>query len=236
MLRNVLFFCLLLLIGGNLFGQRLNIDSLRTEYDQLYGQDMQLYNGRKYFSELNPVQGHVFWRSSEYFTGDIYLHGKKYPGNQLKYNLITQQFVLAYSVNQEQHHPIILINSLIDSIRTDDILFVKNLYPEIPQPFVQQIYRGKISCYAGIYKDIFEKFKGDIIRQAITADKKNYYLVVSSKVNRFHNTKTFVKSFPSKNRKAIKAQLSSQKLKIKRMSDQELSKLVKLCGELMEKT
>lgn len=215
-----------------LFGQTLNVDSLRIEYDQLYGQDMQLYNGRKYFSEINPVQGHVFWRGSDYFNADIYLQGKKYAGNQLKYNLISQQFILANISHGQEHPPIILINTLIDSVRASGVLFVKNPYPEIPQPFIQQIYHGKISCYAGYYKDIYEKFKGDIVRKAITPDKKNYYLVVASKVKKFQNSGSFLKCFPSKLRKPVKQLLSRQKLNIKKMNDQELAKLIRNCCEI----
>jgi hypothetical protein len=223
---------LIFLCGINIFGQKSLIDSLKAEYDQLYGQDMLLYNGRKYFSDIYPMQGHPFWGGTDYFRGDIYLKGKVFRNNLLKYNLITQEFILSYSNKQEQHHPIVLTNSLIDSIRTTDVLFIKNHYSEIPQPFIQEIYEGKISCFAGRQKEVYEKIKDVKVRQAITDENKTYYLVAFSKVRKFHNSATFLKNFPKK--KPIKKYISTNKLKFKGIKDIELKRLIRYCETVID--
>ena len=133
MRKNILLLGLVFLIGLNIRGQNSRIDSLKISYDQMYGQDMLLYNGRKYYSAINPIQGHPYWGGSDYFRGDIYLKGKVFRNNLLKYNLLSQEFVLSYSNNQEQHHPIVLVGGLIDSIRISTVLFVRNKFAGIPQ-------------------------------------------------------------------------------------------------------
>jgi hypothetical protein len=202
----------------------------------MYGLDMLLYNGKKYFSEINPVQGHPFWRSPNGFVGDIYLNGKVFRNNQLKYNLITQQFVLSYydSKSREEHHPIVLINALIDSIRTSDILFVKNHFPEIPQDFIREVHRGRISCFMALRKEIFEKVKGYDIRKAISEEKRDYYLFLSSKVHPFHSPSTFREAFPKQNQKVIKKYISANKVKFKEIDDSELKRLIVFCETVLK--
>lgn len=215
------------------FGQISRIDSLKNEYDQLYGLDMLLYNGKKYFSDFNPIQGHAFWGRNDYFKGDIYLKGKVFRNNLLKYDLLRQEFILSYSSNGEQHHPIVLTSALIDSIKTQDVIFVQNSYSGIPQTFVQKIHQGKVSCYISWIKTKYEKLYNNYVRIAVSKEKKDYYLVVDSKVNSFHNGKTFVKLFSKKNQKKIKKYLNDNKIRFKDIGDKELEQLVLFSESLM---
>ena len=232
----LLFFVSLFLITESIAGQSLPVDSLRMDYNQMYGLDMLLYNGKKYFSEINPVQGHPFWGSTNDFKGDIYLNGKVFRNCRLKYNLVTQQFILSYtdSKTKEEHHPIILVGAFIDSIRTDHILFVRNQYPEIPQAYVQEIYSRKVSCFLSLYKEVFEKIKDYDIRKAISEEKKEYFIKVPSGVYPFQNTRTFLKIFPKQQQKSIKKYISSNKLSLKNIDDWNLKKLVIYCEKVLD--
>lgn len=226
MRKHLLLVFIIFVSAVNVFGQISRIDSLRNEYDQLYGLDMLLYNGKKYFSDFNPIQGHPFWGRNDYFKGDIYLKGKVFRNNLLKYDLLKQEFILSYTSNGEQHHPIVLTSALIDSIRTQDAIFVQNNYPEIPQTFVQKIHQGKVSCYISWIKTKYEKLYNNYVRIAVSKEKKDYYLVLDSRANSFHNEKTFVKVFSKKNQKKIKKYLNDNKIRFKGISDKELEQLV----------
>lgn len=225
--------CAFLFIVCNIYGQSSKVDLLWTEYDEMYGLDMLLYNGKKYFSEIYPIKGHPFLRSQDELSADLYMNGKVFQHCKLRYNLSIQEFIMSFSTSKGQHYPIILTNSFIDSVRIEGLLFVKNRFHGISQPFIQNIYQGKLSCYAGWYKDIFYKTSGGKIRSAFSEERKDYYLIMDNEVNKFHNKSNFLKYFSRKGRKGIKKYWSVNKLKLKNIKDEKLEQLIIFCESIL---
>jgi len=213
-------------------GQNEPIDSLRAGFDKLYGLDVLLNNGKKYFPDQTPAIGHPFWKSKDTFQADLTISGKTFKNQSLNYNLYKQEFILVYTNYNGQQGQIILNNSAIDTVITGSNKFIPQEFPEIKQQFVQLIYQGRLSCYIGWYKELKCNTVGANAGFQYTNDYHMNYLVYNGSVYRFTNKSSFLQIFNIKERVSIRKYLSSNRLRFKKMKENNLKKLIIYCEEI----
>jgi len=231
--RIILVICVILFISGKGYGQTLPVDSLRADFDKLYGLDVLLNNGKKYFPDKNPIIGHPFWRSKDPFLADLTLSGKTFNDQSLKYNLDKQEFILVYTNYNGQQGQIILNTSVIDSVTAPTFKFVPNKYPEIKHQFVQLIYQGRLSCYIGWYKELkISSINGTKSGYQFSDEFHKYYLVYNEKVCRFSNKSSFLRIFNKTERVSIRKYFSANRFRFNGLDDHELRKLIVYCDEI----
>ena len=234
MQRIILVICVIIFLTGKGYGQTMSIDSLRAAFDKLYGLDVLLNNGKKYFPDKNPIIGHAFWKSKDPFWADVTLSGKTFKDQSLKYNLDKQEFILVYTNFNGQQGQIILNTSVIDSVTAPIFKFVPNKYPEIKQQFVQLIYQGRLSCYIGWYKELkISSINGTKSGYQFSDDFHKNYLVYKGTVCRFSNKSSFIRIFNKTERVFIRKHILSNRLRFKNMDDGDLRKLIMYCEEIL---
>lgn len=210
-------------------GQNESIDRLHNSFDKLYGSDELLNNGKKYFPKLNLAKGYPFWGEQESFKADLTIFGKTFLNQQLKYDLHKQEFILFYTDLNGQKCQIILARPFIDSVKTENTLFIRNPYTEIRQFFVQMVHRGKISCCVGLSKDLEFSNIGVSAGYGYSKEIRTYYLIFNKLVYRFRNKSTFIKIFPLTNRADIRKQISLHRLKFRKIDEAKLRELIEFC-------
>lgn len=212
-------------------GQSDGIDSLHTQYDKHYGLDMLLHNGEKYVPEVNPIEGHPFWQDETTFIADLYLNGKVFSTQKLQYHLHRQEFILSYTDYNQQPNKIVLNRNAVDSIKTGNVMFVRNDNPIIEQPYVQLIFQGELLCYIAHRKDLNFQSQGSQIGHEYTDKISEYYLIYHDVVYKFRKQGKFLKIFPKEHRREIRRFMSSQNLKFNTIDAIGLKKLVAYCEQ-----
>lgn len=234
MLRIGLVICVILFISGRSDGQTLPLDSLRADFDKLYGLDVLLNNGKKYFPDKNPIIGHPFWRSTDSFLADVTISGRTFKDQSLKYNLDKQDFLLVYTNYNGQQGQIILNTSVIDSVNGQSFCFVPNKYPEIKQQFVQPIYQGRLSCYIGWYKELkISSINGIKSGYQFSDDLHKNYLIYRGAVYRFSNKSSFLRIFNKEERVSIRKYFSVNRFVFRDLDDNKLKKIIAYCDEIL---
>jgi hypothetical protein len=229
-MHKILFvFCFLLCAVSISWGQNESVDSLRAEFDKLYGSDVILNNGRKYFPESVSVKGTPYWREQNAFVADVTVSGIKFPNQQLKYDIHKQKFILMHKGASGQQNQILLNTPFIDSVRAENILFVRNPYEAISQPFIQVIYQRGVSCVVSLKKDLDFTTIGVNTGYGYSKEIRTYFLIINDSVYEFNNKSDFVKAFPPANRAVIRNQISLLQLKFKKLDDIKLKQLVEFC-------
>lgn len=231
MRKTILLICVILFVVCTSWGQNEPIDSLRADFDKLYGLDVLLTNGKKYFPDSNPVIGHPFWRSMDPFLADLTIFGKTFKSQNIKYNLNKQEFLLLYTNYNGQQGQIILNTSVIDSVNTGMYKFIPNVFPEIKQKFVQLVHQGNITCYIGWYKELKFNTLGPYAGLEYTKDFRMSYLVYKGTVYHFTNKSSFLRIFNLKERVSIRKYISSNQFRFKKMDENSLRKLITYCDE-----
>lgn len=214
------------------YGQDRFIDSLRIEYNNLYGSDILLNNGRKYHPTTTQAKGSPFLNQED-ILGAITVNGRTFSGQKLKYEINKQQFLLSYTDRNNQNYLLILNTPFIDSVRTTDALFIRNKYAEIRQPFVQQIYNGQLKCFASIHKDLDFTSMGVNTGYSYSKELKGYYLVMNGIVHQFSNKASFLKIFPAVKRTPIRTRISKLQIKFRNIDDLKMRQLVEFCDLTM---
>jgi hypothetical protein len=233
MQRIILVICLILLTGKG-YGQTFPVDSLRADFDKLYGLDVLLNNGKKYFPDKNPIIGHAFWKSKDPFLANVTISGKTFTDHKFKYNLDKQEFILVYTNFNGQQGQIILNASVIDSVKGLSFCFVPNKYPEIKQQFVQLIYQGRLTCYIGWYKELkISSINGIKSGYVFSDDFHKNYLVYKGTVCRFSNKSSFLRIFTKAERVSIRKYISANRFTFKGLDDKKLRKLIAYCDEIL---
>lgn len=227
------FIITLLSITINVSSQSPAVDSVWAEYDKNYGLDVVLYSGYK-----NPVyylnhHGHPYWKNEEPTRGDLVIDGKRFKNQLLNYNIEKQQFILTYLDYNKGRNQIIIIPQRIDSIIMGENIFIRSSNKELNSPFIQVLYSNKIKCYKTWRKEL------EIARKvkspsgfAYTKEKTNLFLMKNDQVHKFYNKKSFLQFFDQKYRNPIKKYISEHHVKFKKISDEELSTLIKYCEDL----
>lgn len=232
--KNILVICLIIFLMGKGYGQSMSIDSLRADYDKLYGLDVLLNNGKKYFPDKNPIDGHAFWKSKDPFLADVTISGRTFKNQSIKYNLDKQEFLLIYTNFNGQQGQIILNTSVIDSVNGSSFSFVPNKYPEIKQPFVQLIYQGRLSCYIGWYKELkISSINGVKSGYEFSDDFHKNYLVYNGTVYRFSNKSSFLRIFNKTERISIRRFISANRYIFRSLDDIKLKKLMAYCDKIL---
>ncbi|HEY3388789.1 MAG TPA: hypothetical protein VGK38_04400 [Prolixibacteraceae bacterium] len=231
MRKTILFICIVFFVVRTSWGQNEPIDSLRADFDKLYGLDVLLTNGKKYFPDSNPVIGHPFWRSKDSFSADLTISGRTFKGQSIKYNLNKQEFLLLYTNYNGQQGQIILNTSAIDSVNTGMYRFVPSVFPEIKQQFVQLIHQGHLSCYIGWYKELKFNTLGPYAGYEYTKDFRTYYVLYNGRVYHFTNKSSFLRIFNQKERASIRKYISSNRFRFRKMNEYNLRKLIVYCDK-----
>ena len=214
-------------------GQSSSVDSLRTRYDESYGLDALLTNGKKYIPQDQAVKSHPFWKSEDVFSAIITVSGRTFSNQQLKYDLNKQQFVLFYTNYNGQPGQIILHNRMIDSISMGNSLFIPNSNPMIRQPFVQLIRKGMLTCTIAWSKDLVLNNMGQNAGYQYSKQHSQFYLNYNGSDHRFNNKSSFLRIFNPKERADIRKYLSSNRLKFKKMNDHDLRALIIFCEQTL---
>lgn len=216
------------------FGQPGNIESYYENFDNTFGIDGHLYNGKKYYRNNPGAIGNPFWISEENFTASIAMQGRTYANLQLKYELHRQVFILSFSDHIGAMQSIILNNHVIDSVIVNERTIIKNPFAEIENEFIEQVFTGTYSAYISHKKEFFFQNIGAKTGHQYSEDINEKFIVREDKIYPFKNKKSFYKIFPDQNKKQIKQYLSTHHIKIKSIEFSQYDELAKFCNSIVE--
>ncbi|MBL7876795.1 MAG: hypothetical protein JNL53_14100 [Cyclobacteriaceae bacterium] len=175
------------------FAQTAVSDSIRRQtaihaairlYDQTIQENSRLYNGHEFIDPFvrSQLDGHPYFVTDEWQSGNIHYDGQYYESVTLKYDLF-QDIVLVE--HPTSHREIELISEKIQSFGIAEHFFVRLQSPS--EGFYDQIYTGDLKIYSKRYKltqdNLTTKTKTIefLPKEKLYILKKDTYYQVSSK-------------------------------------------------------
>ena len=235
MFRILIFILLLCLFSFVVFGQKSNIQNLREEYDKQYGLDVLLHNGKKDNLYYKKYGSHPFLFSEHAFEADLVLSGERFNNKRVKYNLEKQEFLLLFENYKGASLQIVLIPEVIDSIISNNAVFVKSPSAKIKYQFVQVIYSGDIQCYIAWHKYlIFKGKEAGPSGYAYLRERKHLFIVNDNIVFRIDKKKDLLKAFDREYKADIRKYIVKNGPKFKKMSNPQLKGLIIHCEQLLK--
>lgn len=202
--------------------------SYLTEVSAKYGSDADLVNGEKYFYPYSRSEGTPFL----YPDGQralLQIKGKEFPNQKVNYDVYNQQLVLEYTDSYGGFNNLVLRIEWVDFVDFGAKLFKKMKGPEGADTYLQRIYEGRLSCYYQWHKLYQLNLTSGQQSYYFTDPERSAYLLQDGVFMPYRNNRTFLKAFDKTRRKMIKQHLNQNKLKVNRVSDTQMAKIIQYC-------
>lgn len=234
-----LIYLLLIFAPITTIGQNNDFISLKSEYNQKYGLDTELYNGKKYYPSHTNAKGHPYLMTNIPQSGSIIILGKRFDNKSLKYNIYNQKIILNYyqfngALSQleilQSSIDTVILQSNIGTIGFQNRIFIQNKFDEINTSLIQIIHEAEYSLYLSWSKDYNFRAEASGGNHHYSKDKRKIFLITDS-VRLIKKRKDFLNSFDAEKRDELKNFFKEHKIKIKKASEFELNQLMEFCNE-----
>jgi len=191
-----------------------------------YGPEVHLVNGEKYYYPYPYATGHPFYEADPEARAHIWIRGKEYRDQHLRYDLYHQQIVLDFPDPEETLPSIVLRNTWVDQFSIGQRMFRKVEMEEGKVVFGQMVYQGQISCIFVWRKQYDYELEYGEKKHEFSEAFLERYLLIEGEYLRFKNKKTFLKSLPEKLRPKAKSILKQQKIRFRKATEHQLNQLL----------
>lgn len=210
------------------------IKSLIIQTDSLLGADDELVNGKIYIHENMLADGHPFFLSDNWQTGNVVINGKKHDGLFLKYNLYTDELVLMAERKKGGAAVISMNNEFVESFDLENRHFVNSMnfnVKGIQTDFVELLYEGNFVFFVSYSKAFNNDYNIKTPYGSYGKTKTSYFLFQHAKLISISSKKALLKYFES-DKKKIKKFMKMNKIKYAKASYDQLQHLMQYCDEL----
>ncbi|KPL08715.1 MAG: hypothetical protein AMS23_06585 [Bacteroides sp. SM1_62] len=207
-----------------------DLDELVTES---YGPDQHLINGIEYVNLHIKSSGHKFLDEDKFYEGRVVIDKKVYRDVFLKYDIYNQQVLLLVRHPSGGHKQIILNTLRIDEFEINGRMFHKYTFPGTGTLFFQVIGNEEMACLYHFKKEEIPRPIDIYTLSEFTDTKKKSYIYWQSELHEFKGTRSFVRIFPDR-QPEIKAFIRQNKLKIRKLNDSQMHRLISYCYSITE--
>ncbi|MEP6645869.1 MAG: hypothetical protein ABJC12_02170 [Saprospiraceae bacterium] len=202
----------------------LNAQYSDVPQDDKYGLDPLLYNG-VYYTYFIPkgTLSHPCFQSPDYLMGSAVLRGKFYPSLSLKYDLLNQQVVLQYKVENGGVKHIILSDAWLESFNLGDSHFEISAVIDSINQICQVIGSGSIRIFYHWTKELKLDMRPGAHNYFFTPALRKAFVVTDKGASKFTGNKNLLSLLDPKIQARAKKYLSQKKINVKKASDNTIS-------------
>jgi hypothetical protein len=209
------------------------IAQLNSLVVESYGPDQHLINGIEYVNLHLHSSGHKFLDEDKFYVGRLVIDKKVYRDIFLKYDIYNQQVLLLIGSLSGGHKQIIVNTLRIDEFEINGRIFRKYTFPGIGTRFYQYIGNDEMACLYHFKKEEIFRPIDRYTFSEFTDMKKKSYIYWKSELHEFKGTHSFARTFPD-HQPEIKAFIRQNKLKIRKLNDQQMYRLISYCQSITE--
>lgn len=227
-------FLFFILMGPDASTAQHQADSSRSSFDrfyewcdQQYGKDDILVSGKIYIPPNPLIDRQPYFESDEWITGTLFIEGRKYDQQELKFNLATRQLILNATFRQGASARIILSSAKIDSLYLADHLFINglHLFPDTQDTsFYEIIYRDQFLFISRYHKEYIRKYSSST-PYGLWSHQVSYHSVFTGTWSAVPSKRAFLFLFPE-GQEEIKQFMRKRKIKFKKATIDEMKQLV----------
>lgn len=228
---------IVLAITGKIIAQKSNdIDDLKNKTKLIYGSDDKLINGPIFLPEHYNALGSPFYLVDQWTKDPLYINGKEYHSEEIKYNIAKDRLVLNAKLNSDDRVMILLNNPVVDSFYIKDHLFVNASYVferDTNLGFYELVYKNGFSFLIKHKKEFLNDYSESMPHGKYTNDITSYYIHSDDVLSEIPGKGALLKYFrPYK--KEIKKFINSHKIRFKKATSSELFDLMNYITKLTE--
>lgn len=200
-----------------------------------YGIHQQLINGNYYEFRNNHTGEHPFLFENKFSDTELKFRETEYNGIITKYDLYDQSLILKSNLDNYQVTTLLPIE-FVTEFSFDGMLFKKYSFNnEAPAYFQVVAQEDVIACLYYWYKTREEHLENNNISYYKYSESKHKnYLLIDDKIGRYRNNRSFVRLFPMNVQREILSYLKLEKLKVKKVADNQMSGIIQFSQTLLK--
>jgi len=203
------------------------IDGLRSLYDSLIQQDLQLIDGKAHTAKYPIGTGHPFFLTKEPLKGIIFMHGQEFRHSFVRYDVFNN-ILQIYHFTETGPQIIDLNKDKIDAFSIEGHYFInmlssKNPNLSIPEGFYEVKYKGPVSLLLRHEKVFLDYASGS---RGGYEDHLIRYLSTQDGWFRISGRKSLLNAF-GEDREEIIKYLRKSGISVKLATDEDIIRIIK---------
>jgi hypothetical protein len=198
-----------------------------------YGADDNLVNGTVYIPHNPLIARHPFYETDEWYTGILYIRGRTYENQQVRYNLAIDRIILNATFRDGANIKIVLNSWLIDSLSIGDHFFINSLllFPQDKDTtFYEVIYRNGFSFVSVYRKEYINKFADATPYGLWSGQNPSHFIIDDEKGRIMIASKKDLLEYFYENKDDIRRRMKTEHIRYKKASPGQLKRLLEFCG------
>ncbi len=204
----VLLLCIIIFPKKEATSQTISQKNVLLKETQIhYGSDPKLVNGSIYEPEHQIINGHPWFYSDLWLPATIIIGSVQYQNQEVKYDILSDLMVLNAQMDTKRKTPIILNNSITDSLQTAVVLFInrRNLPPgPVEKQFVAMPYHGKDTIVIEYAKQYIATYYNKPPFGKYTSTQRKVYLIRQGKYIDISRKRDILNAFNEKKKEVRK--------------------------------
>jgi hypothetical protein len=209
-------------------------DAQNVDYSgRSYGADYNIWNGRKYYIIYFNTIGHPFFNADQFRYGTLFINDVLYQNVMINYDICNQHVICQQIYGAGQIEQIILTNEFINEFTIDGKLFRRLSFPETGQQFFQIIRNGDLPCF--LYWEKKVSFSVSTYTTEFSSQSAKIYLLFSGRLCQVRTTSELISITGKQYRGEIKRFKRTNNISFRKVTDENLGRLIDYCISLKNK-
>jgi hypothetical protein len=205
---------------------------LRKQYDNLYGFDLTIFQGKAYQTEINIESGFPFWMQESFFTGSLVVDGVRHDSLLLKYDIYKHNAILGFKDLNGALNQLIIDPSTVDSIFMNGTVFIPSPHPKLKGDFVEFVHKGTVSCYVYWEKQKQVNTNSNSKGYFFSKQKSRRCFVYQGELYFYSSLSKLCNLFDKQKSAQIKLFAKKNGIKFRRCSNSQLSQLLDFVDQI----
>jgi hypothetical protein len=196
--------------------------------------DPELINGRLYtYFPPRQVDGNQYFTSPEFSPGTLTIRGKVYNDLLLNYDVYNQAVLLKYTRQTGAPQILEVSEAWLSGFSFQGKNFYYMAAAESPGRILQVIGDGSLKVFYKWEKRLEFKTVAGKATYIFNLPPKKMYLYQNDRFISFQNNRSFIRALDPLWQDQVKKYLKSNKLKVRKLSDEKMDDLISYCNSLL---
>lgn len=199
---------------------------IRQMTEAIYATDDELINGTIYAVPNPAIFGDPYLNGPEWQQGELFIHGRNFPDQQLKYDLVMEEIILSAPAMDDSRQIMMLNKSQIDSFRIGPELFVhsRTIFPETEeQQFYGKVFTGKLPLFRKYRKTFINSYNSTTPVGKFSGLKSDLLMLEHGQLKAIPNPSSFLGLFPAPMKNQIRKYMRDHRIKLNKATSREIT-------------
>jgi hypothetical protein len=197
------------------------------------GADDELINGTVYVIPSRAIGGDPYLGGNDWQMGEIFIHGRAYPNQEIKYDLVTDDIILKTPQRDNIQHIMKVNKSQIDSFMLGNQLFVhdRHYFADAGKAiFYEEVYDGEVRVLRRYWKRFIDTYNSSNPMGKFSDVRGELFYLKGEHFININGAGSFLALFTKEQRREIRHFMASRHIRYKKATSAQMREVMEFCA------